>query len=96
LAIFLSIFALDVFDESHGFWETMLALLIHLVPTVFVVVALVIAWQREGLGAILFIALPLFYLVMRRGQSWIISGPLFLVGVLFLFNWIFRTELKRQ
>ena len=59
-----------------------------------VVIALVIAWRWEGIGAILFLALPLFYLVMNRGESWIISGPMFLVGILFLFNWIFRTQVK--
>src|ERR1035441_3495384 len=32
-ACFVSIFALDVFQENHGFWNTLLALLIHLIPT---------------------------------------------------------------
>jgi len=95
-AMFLSMFALDVFSEGYGFGETILALLIHLVPTYLVVIALVIAWRWEGVGAISFIALALFYLVMSRGESWIISGPLFLVGVLFLFNWIYRAQLKMR
>jgi len=93
-AMFLSMFALDVFSEGYGFGETILALLIHLVPTSIVVIALVIAWRREWVGAILFIALALFYLVTSRGESWIISGPLFLVGLLFVFNWIYRAQLK--
>jgi len=29
-AIFLSLFALDVFSEGNGFWKTILGLLIHL------------------------------------------------------------------
>ena len=95
-AMFLSLFALDVFSEGYGFEETILALLMHLIPMYLVVVALVIAWRWEGIGAILFIALPLFYLAMSRGESWIISGPLFLVGVLFLFNWLYRTKLKKR
>ena len=32
--------ALDVFSEGYGFGETVLALLIHLVPTYLVVIAL--------------------------------------------------------
>ncbi len=95
-AMFLSMFALDVFSEGYGFGETILALLMHLIPTYFVIIALVIAWQREGIGAILFIALAMFYLVTSRGGSWIISGPLFLIGVLFLFNWIYRAQLKTR
>ena len=95
-AMFLSMFALDVFSEGYGFGETILALLVHLVPTYVVVIALVIAWLWEGVGAILFIALALFYLVTSRGESWLISGPLFLVGVLFVFNWIYRAQLKTR
>jgi hypothetical protein len=89
-------FASDVFSEGYGFGETILALLIHLVPTYLVVIALVIAWRWERVGAILFIALALFYLVTSRGESWIISGPLFLVGVLFLLNWTYRAQLKTR
>lgn len=95
-ALFLSMFALDVFSEGYGFWETILALLIHLVPTYIVVIALVIAWRWEWVGAILFIALASFYLIGSRRLDWslVISGPLFLIGVLFLFNWIYRARLR--
>ena len=100
-AIFLSLFALDVFSEGYGFWETILALLIHLVPVYIVVIVLVIAWRWEWVGAILFIALALLYLVFSWGRfHWGaylgISGPLVLTGVLFLFNWIYRAQLRAR
>ena len=100
-AILLSAFALDVFSEGYGLWQTIGALLLHLVPTFIVVIALVIAWRWEWVGAILFIALALFYLVWSWGRfHWSaylgISGPLVLVGVLFLFNWIYRAELRTR
>ena len=100
-AIFLGLFALDVFSESYGFWQTILALLIHLVPVYIVVIALVIAWRWEWVGACVFIALALFYLVWSRGRlQWSaylgISGPLMVIGVLFLFNWIYRAELRMR
>ncbi len=100
-AMFLSLFALDVFIEYAGFWEKILALLIHLVPVYIVVIVLVIAWRREWIGAILFIGLALFYLFQAWGQEhWGailgISGPLTLIGVLFLLNWIYRAQLRRQ
>jgi hypothetical protein len=56
------------------------------------VLALVIAWRWEMIGAIMFIALALFYMVSSRGGSWIISAPLFLVGALFLADWIYRKK----
>jgi len=101
-AVFLSLFALDVFDvfgEGYDLWDTIVALLIHLVPTYIVVIALVIAWRWGWVGTILFTALALFYLVWSWGQlHWsaylAISGPLVLVGVLFLVNWVYRAELR--
>lgn len=100
-AMFLSMFALDVFGESHGFGETILALLIHLVPTYIVVIALVFAWRWEWIGAILFNALAVFYVAWAWGRFPLIaylsiSGPLVLVGVLFLFNWIYRAQLRTR
>jgi len=100
-ALFLSLFALDVLGEGYGFWETILALLIHLVPTYIVVIALVIAWRWEWVGAILFSALAVFYVAWTWGRfPWVtylaISGPLALVGVLFLVNWAYRAELRAR
>jgi len=99
--MFLSLFALDVFSEGYGFWETILALLIHLVPVYIVVIVLVIAWRWEWVGAIIFIVLALFYLVWSWERfHWnaylVISGPLVLLGVLFLFNWIYKAQLRTR
>ena len=100
-AIFLSLFSLDVFGEGLGFWKTILALLIHLIPIYIVFITLVIAWRWEWVGALLFNALAVFYVIWAWGQfSWIasvtISGPLFLIGVLFLLNWIYRAQLRTR
>jgi len=98
-AMFLSLFALDVFSEGYGFWQTILALLIHLVPVYIIVIILVIAWRWAWVGAILLNALAVFYVVWGWGRfHWSaylgISGPLVLVGFLFLFNWIYRAQLR--
>lgn len=98
-AMFISIFALDVFGEGYNFWETIVALLMHLVPTGIIVIALAIAWRWEWVGAILFAGLGAGYVIMAWGRfEWgtylLIAGPLFLIGVLFLVNWFFRAELR--
>ena len=100
-AMFLSLFALDVFGEGYGFWKTITALLIHLIPVYIVIIVLIVAWRWEWVGAILFIGLALFYLVWSRGRfHWSaylgISGPLILIGVLFLLNWIYRAQLRTR
>ena len=98
-AMFLSVFALDVFSEGYGFWETIGALLLHLIPVYIIVILLVIAWRWERIGAILFIVLGLFYLVTISGRlpHWstyfVIPGPLILIGVLFLINWKHKARL---
>ena len=92
-AIFLSLFALDVFAESHGFWPTVGALLLHLVPALVVAAALAVAWRREWVGAVSFIGLAVFYVAWTWGRFPLITyvtvaGPLALVGLLFLFGWM--------
>jgi len=97
--VFVSLFALDVFGEGYGFWGTMLALLMHLIPTGVILIVLAISWRWEWVGGILFTALGALYLVMFWGRfHWsaylLISGPLFLVGVLFLISWLYRAALR--
>lgn len=97
--IFISLFALDVFGQGYGFWGTLLALLIHLVPTYLVVIALALAWRWEWVGAVLFAGLGLLYLLVFRNEMdgilfLLIPGPLFLVGILFALNWALRQRLR--
>jgi hypothetical protein len=98
---FISLFALDVFGEGYGFWKTILALLVHLIPTWITLIVLAISWRREWVGGVGFSALGLTYLVMFWGRfQWsayaLISGPLFLIGILFLLNWHCRRELRAE
>lgn len=94
-AAFISIFALDVFGHGGGFWNTAIALLMHLIPTFLVLLFLALAWRREWIGAIAFVALGAAYIYLFRGRFPIgtyvgIAGPLFLVGFLFLASWMQR------
>jgi zinc transporter ZupT len=97
-AIFLSLFALDVFSEGYGFGETALAFLIHLIPAGIVVAVLLIAWRWEWIGAVLFTAAAAIYGVPQlvRHPSWVlgISVPMLVIAGLFLLNWIKRSELR--
>jgi hypothetical protein len=98
-AVFVSVFALDVFGAGYGFWKTILALLIHLIPTWIILVVLAVSWRWEWVGAVLFSALGVLYIVMFWGRfNWdvylMMSGPLFLMGLLFLINWLYRKEIR--
>ncbi len=96
-AAFISIFAADVFEHGVGFWKTLGALLLHLIPTFLVLLVLVLSWRREWVGAIAFFALGLAYIVMMWGRFplatyVVIAGPLFLAGILFLVSWLLRGQ----
>ena len=102
---FLSLFALDVFDEHLGFWQTALALTVHLIPMFALIAVLVLAWRWEWIGAALFAAAGLLYVTWLVFMSrpvppamrliWIlfIAGPAFVIAGLFLANWLRRGEL---
>ena len=97
--ILTSLFALDVFGESKGIWETILALLMHLIPTFILIAILVITWRRELIGGILFSVLGFTYIINMWGQFplmtyIVVAGPLIITGILFLLNWKYRAELR--
>ena len=87
-ALFISIFALDAFDEGISFQEALVGFLIHLIPTYVVIAILLIAWKWELVGGILFILAGASYLVWARIPHWtaflLISGPPILIGILFI------------
>lgn len=93
-AVFVGLFALDVFAESYTFWEALLAFTIHLLPTWLILIALAIAWRWERFGGVLFLALGAFFLA-KFGVNWatvlILLAPLSVIGILFLVDWRYRT-----
>lgn len=98
-ALFVSLFALDVFGAGYSFGETILALLIHLAPVYLILIALAIAWRWEWIGAILFVALGIAYIATAWGQfAWsvylVIAGPAFLLGILFLADWLYTAQMR--
>ena len=100
---FLSMFALDVLSEEHGFWRILAALSIHLIPAFILIVVLILAWRWEWIGAALYTAAGVVYVAQVLGlplapaikMNWIltIGGPTFLVAALFLANWLKHDEL---
>ena len=97
--LFLSLFALDVFHEGKGPLETVVALFMHLIPHIILILTLVVAWRWEWIGGLLFLGLGLFYIFSTWGRFpastyMIISGPLFLVSVLFGIGWIYRDKIR--
>lgn len=98
--VFISLFALDVFEENKTFWETTLALLMHLIPSAIIIVSLVVAWRWELFGAVFYFALGIFYIIWAWGKFPLsaylaISGPLFIVGLLFFVSWYYYRHVPK-
>jgi hypothetical protein len=90
LALFLALFAFDVWEGDAGLGSKLLAFTIHLLPTWLCLAGVLVAWRREWLGAVVFTALALAYAWWAREHpTWIlvISGPLALVAALYALAW---------
>jgi hypothetical protein len=92
---FLAIFAADVFEGHYSLGQLIVALAMHLIPTALVVLMVIVAWKREWVGAIISGLLGCVYIVTMWGRFpidvyFLIAGPLFCVGILYLFGWKFR------
>lgn len=90
--LFISLFALDVFGEYSG-WDLVVALLMHLLPSLVLLVVMLIAWKYDWVGALVFAGFALWYVIIvgfDRPWSWYagISGPALLVGVLYFLSWL--------
>jgi hypothetical protein len=98
VSLFIGMFALDAFSEGKPFFQALPDFLIHLIPA-FVLLALVAASLRwKWIGSVAFSGLAVLYAVtMSKGRvDWMltISGPLLLVGALFLWSWFQQGKLR--
>ena len=91
VALFVGVFALDAFRPGQSFGSGLLGFAVHLIPAAVLLVTVLAAWRRPWIGAIVFVSIALFYAARVPGGrlDWIlvISGPLMVVGLLFLGSW---------
>lgn len=93
VSLFLGVFALDAIDEGIP------AFLLHLAPAFLLLLVVAASWRWEWIGGAVFITLAVVYGIpaWSRGE-WllVISAPLLLVGLLFLWSWLHHKELHAQ
>ena len=96
--LFLSLFALDIFSMDLSLGETIVGLFIHLIPSILLIIAIILAWRWEWIGAVIFAGWAILYIATARGFHWsvyaLIAGIPLIIGVLFLLDWIYRKELR--
>jgi hypothetical protein len=89
-SLFLGLFALDAFAPGQPLGQALIAFAIHLVPSALVLAIVALSWRWEWIGGVGFVALAVAYALMVRFRlQWVmaISGPLLVLGVLFLWSW---------
>ncbi len=95
--LFVSLFAFDVFDMGLDFWGMLLALLIHLLPSIVMTIGLVLGWRWEWVGAAVF-ALVGGWFLLQFGRDWfsilILGGIPLVIAVLFLLGWVYRKQVR--
>lgn len=93
VAAFLGVFALDAFGEGVP------AFLLHLAPALLLLLVVALSWRWEWIGAAAFITLAVLFGVpawARGDWRLVISGPLLVVGALFLWSWRHHKELHAR
>ena len=100
--VFVSLFSLDIFDLGYGIWFTFGALMIHLIPSVILLVLLLIAWKKPRLGGWLYLASAVLFIgwylfSISHKTAWvalnltILAGPILIIGFIFLFQaWYYK------
>lgn len=88
--LFIGMFALDAFSENRGFWRALPDFFMHLIPAFALLATVVAAWRKPKFGALIFLGFAAVYAASSiTHPNWIlaISGPLALVGTLYLLSW---------
>jgi len=98
---FLALFSLDVISPELSFWQIVVGLFMHNIPVFILLAVLSISWKHEIVGGVVFILAGILYIVSllitipRSPSGWYmlfwslqIAGPAFLIGILFVINWL--------
>lgn len=90
-AAFLTIFSMDVFQETLSIGELMVDLVLHNLPSLLLLSIAAFSWRRPWIGAVACTMLGVLYLIWSWGRFplssyLVIAGPLFLVAALYALN----------
>lgn len=90
-ALFLALFALDVFGAFDTLAETIIALVMHLIPTFLVLGVAAIAWRWPLVGGVIYlllggVSIMAFDTYEGLATFLSVSAPVFVIGLLFIWD----------
>ncbi len=72
-ALFVSLFALDIFGQGYTLWETVVGLTMHLIPTFFLLAVVALAWRWPLVGGVAALLVAGGFL-LQFGSGWADRG----------------------
>jgi hypothetical protein len=106
--LFLALFSFDIFGNDYTFWETVVGLFMHNLPSLALLVILIISWKHELVGAISFGFLGVLgilgtIIAMLNTPEGSIFNPILIItgivtllaGILFFVGWKQKTRKAR-
>lgn len=102
IALFVAMFALDVFDGQASIWMMIGGFFIHALPGIIMGGVVALAWRKPVIGFVVFLLSAVFFLrtVIRApfqdslGMLLLFSGPMAMIATLFWANW--RWHIQRN
>jgi CBS domain-containing protein len=95
----LGLFALDAFGDGQDLLAALARFLVHLTPSLLLLAAVLLSWHRPWVGSLAFPTMAFVYAAVAvRHPDWVawISGPLLVIGALYLLSWRRRVHLARS
>jgi hypothetical protein len=93
VALYIEIFAFDVFKSGFPFWKTVLAFVLHSVPSIALLFALLIALKWEHIAGFTLLCFALLGTLPAGPPNdsnhfiYFILGAIALLGILFVLNY---------
>lgn len=93
MIIFVSLFALDVFEIGESFWRQLLGFVIHAAPAIILAILMFFAWKRPVIGFVIFGLAAVVFLRFVFNQDFgpgnfvMFVSPLALISAMFWMNW---------
>lgn len=108
--LFVSLFALDSFEQGKTIWQQMEDFVMNLIPSIVLLVFLFVAWKWELIGGIIFIITGLVSSVLVYTMNYnrlhsvgkslaivaMITIPFIVVGILFLISYLLKKNYREQ
>lgn len=67
--LLLSVFALDAFEPERASGEQLLAFLLYLISSLILLALLILAWQQEWKGGLIYVLLGLFFMIHHKRKG---------------------------